>query len=152
MTLHGVSLHAIEPEPNSDPSTLDQVGRHRRSRDASNRSTCVGRQRSSRSRPRVLRVRYVAQIDVDEGEEEFQVQWLGEVFVGAGVSKSPNLARRRVGREHDDRNVGGRRIKAEPFQDFKTIDVGQVHVEEYEFRVTDLGDANAWIPWTDVRS
>jgi len=39
----------------------------------------------------------VAQIDVDEGEEEFQVQWLGEVLVSAGVSKSPNLARRRVG-------------------------------------------------------
>jgi len=67
----------------------------------------------------------VAQIDVDEGEEEFQVQWLGEVFVGAGVSKSPNLARRRVGREHDDRNVGGRRIKAEPFQDFKTLMSGR---------------------------
>src|SRR5665213_332427 len=87
----------------------------------------------------------VAQVVVDEGEEQFQVQRFGEVFVRTGVSEPTNLAGRGVGRKDDNRDVGGPRVVAKSFQDVEAVDVGQVHVQEYEIRVTNLGDADARI-------
>src|SRR5579863_1324652 len=84
-----------------------------------------------------------AQIVVDQGEEQLQVQRLREVLVRPGVAESSDLARRRVGRQHHDRDVGSRGVGAKSLQHVESVDVGQVHVEQDQVRVADLGDADA---------
>ena len=73
----------------------------------------------------------------------FRSSGLVEVLVRAGVAEPSHLARRRVRREDDDRDVRGRGVEAKSLEDVEAVDVGQVHVEQYQFRVARLGDADA---------
>src|ERR1700691_371179 len=65
-----------------------------------------------------------AQVVIDQREQQLEVKGLREVLVGAGVTESTNLARGRVGRKDDDRNVRGRGVHTQLLQHVEAVDVG----------------------------
>ena len=76
---------------------------------------------------------------VDDVEQLLEVERLREVVVHAGVAEPAALPRRRVGREHDHRDVDGARVTLEAFEHFEAVEVREVDVEQNQVRVGTAG-------------
>lgn len=97
--------------------------------------------RKGHSRPCPSRVRWTerprrtSREDLIDVAEEFDdVHGFGEISAGAGVEQPSDLSCAGIGRDHQHRNLAGRRVRLQLEEDVAPAHGGKVQVEEQEVR------------------